>query len=134
MYTYDVKSCALSYAERIWNDRDLSAIDELLDDDCVIHSLLGDHHGKANMKTVVQAWLTGFPDLEVENTQIISDNDLVVLHWKARGTHLGEFKGRKPTGKRVSYAGVTLYRIKDEKIVEYWAYLDMDHILKMISS
>lgn len=84
------------------------------------------------MKEVVQAWLKGFSDLSVTNELIISENDLVSIQWRAQGTHKGEFKGRKPTGTSVAYSGVTVYRIKDSKIIEYWAYLDMQHLLCQI--
>ena len=73
-----------------------------------------------------------FPDLRVDNDIIISENDLVSIQWQAQGTHHGEFKGKKPTGKPVAYSGVTVYRIKDNKIIEYWAYLDMQHLLSQI--
>jgi len=127
-----IKEVAKEYANKIWNDKDISAIDKLLNQDVLIHSILGDFHGSNAMKEVVQAWLKGFPDLRVDNDIIIGENDLVSIQWRAKGTHQGEFKGRKPTGNPVSYSGVTVYRIKDNKIVEYWAYLDMLHLLNQI--
>lgn len=129
----NVKTIAEDYAQRIWNKKDLSALDELLHKEVVIHSLLGDFHGIEAMRKVVQAWLAGFPDLTVKNSAVIAENDIVALQWQAQGTHKGEFKGKKPTGKRVSYAGVTIYRIQNSKITEYWAYLDMQHLLDQIS-
>jgi hypothetical protein len=128
-----IKAIAEAYASRIWDEKDLNAIDELLDKKCIIHSLLGDFHGPESMKKVVHTWLSGFPDLAVKNAAVICEKDLVVLHWQAQGTHQGEFKGIKPTGKPVSYAGVTIYRISQSKINEYWSYLDMQHLLKQIS-
>lgn len=127
------KMVAESYAHRIWDEKDLSAVDDLLHQKIVIHSLLGDFHGPESMKKVVLAWLFGFPDLTVKNTAVICDQDLVAIHWQARGSHQGEFKGLKPTGKDVSYAGVTIYRVNEAKIIEYWAYIDMQHLLKQIS-
>lgn len=128
-----VKQIAESYAHRVWDNKDLQAIDELLHEECIIHSLLGSFHGKEHMKNVVQAWLTAFPDLTVTNISVISENDLAMIQWKANGTHRGEFKGIEPTGKPIHYQGVTIYRIFEAKIKEYWAYLDMQHIIKQIS-
>jgi steroid delta-isomerase-like uncharacterized protein len=127
------KTIAEAYAHRIWNEKDLDAINELVDQKCIIHSMLGDFQGCDSLKKVVQAWLSGFPDLAVKNTAVICEKDLVVIHWQARGTHRGEFKGIKPAGKPVSYAGVTIYRISQSKIIEYWSYLDMKHLLEQIS-
>ncbi len=126
------KEIAEEYAHQVWNDKEICAVDRFVHQDAVIHSLLGDYHGTKAMKKVIQAWLKGFPDLRVDNDVIISENDLVSIQWRAKGTHSGEFKDRKPTGKPVTYSGVTVYRIKDGQIVEYWAYLDMQHLLSQL--
>lgn len=126
------KEIAEKYANKVWNDKEVSAIDRFVHKDVLIHSLLGDFRGTQAMKEVVQAWLKGFPDLSVKNELIISENDLVSIQWSAQGTHKGEFKGKKPTGKPVFYSGVTVYRIKNGQIIEYWAYLDMQHLLSQI--
>lgn len=128
----EAKKIALEYAVRVWDDKDLTAIDELIHEECVIHSLLGDFYGPEKMKDVVEAWIVAFPDLSVTNTSVINENDLVVIQWQAKGTHLGDFKGISPTGKSVSYVGVTIYRVNQGSIVEYFAYLDMQHLLKQI--
>lgn len=127
-----VKEIAEEYANRIWNQKEINTIDQLVHKDVLIHSLLGDFRGAQAMKEVVQAWIKGFPDLSVKNELIISENDLVSIQWSAKGTHKGEFKSKKPTGKPVSYSGVTVYRIKNDQIVEYWAYLDMQHLISQI--
>ncbi len=127
------KKIAQNYAKRLWDDQDLKVIDELIHPTCIIHSLLGNFYGPVPMKTVAQAWLKGFPDLLVKNTAVICEQDLVVIQWLASGTHQGTFKGIEPTGKAVAYHGVTIYRIEDDKITEYWAYLDMQHLLQQLS-
>lgn len=126
------KTIAETYARLLWDSKETSVIDEFIDEDVIIHSLLGDFHGKNAMKQVVEAWLKAFPDLKVENFQVIAENDLVTIQWNAKGTHLGEFKDRKPTGKKVSYSGATVYRINNGKISEYWAYIDMQNLLAQI--
>lgn len=129
-----VKEIAETYANQVWNCKEIDAVDKFVHQDAVIHSLLGDYLGKKALKEVVQAWLKGFPDLRVENTIIMSENDLVSIQWTAQGIHKGEFKGRKPTGKSVSYGGVTVYRIRNSQIIEYWAYLDMQYLLSQIDN
>jgi steroid delta-isomerase-like uncharacterized protein len=127
-----MKQIAESYTHRIWNEKDLSAIDDLIHKDAVAHSPLGNFHGQEAMKKIARTWLMGFPDLVVKNIATICEGDLVVIQWQAEGSHQGEFKGINPTGKQVSYAGVTIYRIKEGKIVEYWAYTDMQHLLEQL--
>lgn len=126
------RKIAEDYANTIWNQKEISTIDRLVHKDVLIHSLLGDFRGAQAMKEVVESWLKGFPDLSVKNELIISENDLVSIQWSAKGTHAGEFKGKKPRGKSVFYSGVTVYRIKNGQIIEYWAYLDMQHLFSQI--
>lgn len=133
MFTKSLKATARKFSHQVWNIKDLSAIDELLHPDVVIHSLLGDFRGADHMRTVAETWLQAFPDLIVKHSSIIHQNDLVAIQWSAKGTHKGVFKGYEPTGKEITYSGMTLYRIRDDKIVEYWAYLDMQHICQQIS-
>lgn len=128
----EAKQIAEGYADKVWNEKEIQAIDQFVHPDVIIHSLLGDFHGTKALKEVVQAWLKGFPDLSVENEIVISEKGIVSIQWRAYGTHQGEFKGRMPTGKPVSYSGVTVYRIQNGKIIEYWAYLDMQHLLNQL--
>ena len=127
-----VKDIAEEYANCIWNTKDMSALDRFVDQHVVIHSLLGNLEGMQAIKNVIQTWLKGFPDLHVTNNLVIAENDLVSIQWEAHGTHKGEFQGKQPRGKKVSYSGVTVYRIKNGKINEYWAYLDMQHLLNQL--
>ena len=126
------KDVAISYTDRIWNKKELTCMEELVSPHCIIHSLLGDFFGFIPLKKVVNTWLVGFPDLMVKNSFVVSENNMVVIKWDASGSHLGEFKGVKPTAKSVAYSGVTIYRIDNSQIAEYWAYTDMQHLLQQI--
>lgn len=130
--TSSFKNIAEEYAHRIWDKKDLTAIIDLMHPEVVIHSLLGDYHGPEQMQKVVNAWLIAFPDLIVQNQAMICEADNVVIRWRAHGTHTGEFKGMQPTGKSIAYEGVTIYKVANAKIIEYWAYLDMEHLLNQI--
>lgn len=121
-----------TFVRRVWADKDMEAIHEYMDPQCVIHSSLGDFYGHESMKSIVQTWLHAFPDLVVNNTTVSCIGDRVEIHWKAKGTHRGEFKGIPATGKKVSYGGKTTYRLAGSKIAEYWAELDLQHILQQI--
>ncbi len=126
------KEIARQYAEAVWNEKNLTAIEQLVHDRVHIHSLLGDYSGKFAMQQVVETWLAAFSNLQVKEEQVMAEGDLVSIQWQAQGTHQGPFKGYEPTGKRVHYKGTTVYRIQDGLIVEYWAYLDMQYLLQQL--
>lgn len=47
------KEVAKAYANHVWNDKEIGAVDKFVHQDAVIHSLLGDYHGTKAMKEVV---------------------------------------------------------------------------------
>ena len=51
---------------------------------------------------------------------MVSDADMVVGRFRLSGTHLGEFFGIAPTGRRVEITGIDMLRLRDGKIVEFW--------------
>jgi predicted ester cyclase len=50
------------------------------------------------------------------------------------GTHEGEFMGIAPTGRQVTFRGLSLNRVVDGKIVEAWVEIDLEDILGQIGA
>lgn len=122
-----------TFSRRLWDDKDLTAIDEFMVDDAVIHSPLNTTTGTITMKEVVQKWLTAFPDLMVKSHDIIAEDNKVVWCWEASGTHLGSFFDTSPSHQEVQYSGVTIYTLNNQgKIIEYWALVDMHAIMRQL--
>jgi predicted ester cyclase len=44
----------------------------------------------------------------------------VAARWSARGTSSGQFLMLPPTGEKVEYTGVSMYRVEDGRIAEIW--------------
>jgi steroid delta-isomerase-like uncharacterized protein len=65
-----------------------------------------------------------FPDLEPRIADLFASGDKVAVRFEAPGTHLGEFAGIAPTGRRVTWKGVVLYRVADGKVAEAFACWD----------
>lgn len=107
-------------------------MERMVHPDVCVHSPLGDYRGRDALRHVVESWLVGFLDLHVENEFLVTGGDLVCVQWDACGTHLGEFKDKRRTGKSVKYSGVTNFRVQHGRIVDYWAFLDMQHLLRQL--
>ena len=105
------KDIVIKYIDRLWNQKDLSAIDEFFAIDAKLRSPLGVFESPEGMKKIVETWFGRVPDMKVKQLHVMEDGDLVSCHWQA-------------TGKNVDYQGVTIHRVKDGKVVEYWAYVD----------
>ena len=66
-----------------------------------------------------------FPDLHHEEQAIITQGDIVVSIINVTGTNTGNFFILQPTGNKISYEAVHIYRIsEDGKIVEHKAIRD----------
>ena len=126
------KDIIIHYTKTLWEDRDLSIIDTLIDPHAKIHSPLCTIEGNETMRDIVEKWLLAFPDLTIQWEDFISENDKVVCRWRACGTHLGGFFETKPTHKEIVFSGVMTYRLENRKIVEYWALVDMHSILSQL--
>lgn len=83
-----------------------------------------------------------FPDLHYIIEDQICEKDKVVTRWTATGTHRGELTNTlhsnsptiPPTGKRVSWGGVTISRLAKGKYVEQWNNVDVLSILQQLEA
>jgi predicted ester cyclase len=71
-----------------------------------------------------QQFLTAFADVHVTIEDLFGEGDKVVGRLLVSGTNSGPFAGRPPTGKKVQFLSIRIYRIADGKIVESWAMQD----------
>ena len=55
----------------------------------------------------------------------MAEGDKVWVLYKGEGTHKGEYRGLAPTGKKIAYEAVCIYRIVSGKIVEMWEVADL---------
>lgn len=112
--------------ENVWNGRNLDVIDEVVASDFIIHAVSPDKeiHGREGVRQQFSRLRTAFPDLHFTIEDHIAEGDRVVTRWTAQGTHLGEFQGIPPTGKRVMLTGIDIDRVADGKFVECWMNMD----------
>jgi steroid delta-isomerase-like uncharacterized protein len=106
--------------------RNFAALDKLLTDDFVNHDPLpGTTPDIAGFKEAITHIRTAFPDLALQRMSSIAEGDKVVEAWTVTGTHRGEFMGVPPSGARVSFTGMELWRIAEGgKIAERWGAVD----------
>jgi predicted ester cyclase len=66
-----------------------------------------------------------YPDLTLTIDHQIAEGEYVATSITARGTHVGEWLGIKPTGKVLIYTGVNVDRIVGGRIVEHGGAANM---------
>ena len=76
----------------------------------------------------------GFPDLESTIEDLIAERDKVVAYWRAQATHQGEYMGVPPTGNRVNFRGISIYRIEGGQIAESWGVSEDLDLMRQIGA
>ncbi|MFC8920347.1 ester cyclase [Streptomyces sp. NPDC047821] len=75
--------------------------------------------------------LAAFPDLHLDVRSAVSEGDRVILRITVTATHLGEFMGKAPTGKKVTWFMLEELRFDDEgRIIEHYDVFNYMPMLK----
>lgn len=104
--------------QEAWNEGQLETVDEVVAANAVLHAGAETMHGAAALRLAVETWRAAFPDIHHTIDDRFAALDRVATRWHGEGTQRGEFAGIPPTGKRVSYWGITIWRIADGVIQE----------------
>jgi predicted ester cyclase len=58
-----------------------------------------------------------FPDFRIEIVDLVADREKVAAHFRCSGTHLGEWLGHPPTGRRFTNVDeIYIFQIRDGKL------------------
>jgi predicted ester cyclase len=103
------------------SEGDLEALDELMAPELA-----------EEFKRHVAEIRRAFPDYAGTNVEQIAEGEEVANRFVFLGTHLGEFEGVNPTGKRVEFVGHSIDRVIEGKIVESWVEVDMLGVMRQL--
>jgi hypothetical protein len=113
----------------------LSVYDELFAPDFVSYSSAAwsELRGPEALKQAQIMYNKAFPDFCSTLDMIIAEGNLVMVYGVASGTHRGEFMGLAPTGKKITWTGMVVYRFNDEgKIDGRWQEFDGVRLLTQL--
>ena len=108
------------------NERNLDLFDELCGENYVWHGEAGptelnEVRGRDNFKKAVAEFTDAMPDLKITIHDMLAEGDKVAIRLTESGTHTGaEFAGVPPTGNRITWTCIGIYRIENGRLVEEW--------------
>ena len=124
----DMQTVLRRYADAVFNDHDLDAVDDVIASDHVRHGPQwegGDRVGRTAFKQSFATFFAVFPDLHAEIHRLDVLGEYAYSRQTVTGTHTGaSFLGVGPTGNSVRFDAQTTYRLRDGKIVEQWVTYD----------
>ena len=83
-------------------------------------------------QAALKGWHEAFSDITIVPEKLIAEGDLVAIYWIARGTNTGTGNGLPATGKKAKLAGITIWRIVDNKIKEEWSAFDQLSLMQQL--
>lgn len=116
----DKKAMIKYFYENIVSNNRIDEIEKYVSVDCTARS--GEENipiGLQGMKQHVIDVRKTYPDLRIRIIRQHVDNEYVISEIITEATHLGEWMGIKPSGKKLVFTGVNIDRVIDNKIVEH---------------
>jgi predicted ester cyclase len=105
------------WMEQVWNNGRESAIDEMLDDNAIVHGIEGiNEKGPQGFKTFYRSFREQFPKLHVEVEHVVTEDDYETSRCTVDATNAN--------GQNVHFTGMTYVQIRNGKITEGWNNFD----------
>jgi predicted ester cyclase len=105
-----------------FNANDLARLAKLLAADVIDYSAPA--RGRDEVLALFAAFRATFPDAHITTEDIISSGDKVVWRTTTTGTHLGDALGIAPIGRRATWTGIDIFRMREGCIAERWFNVD----------
>jgi len=115
-----------------YNKQNLALFDELYAPDYVNPTL--QLQGLEDAKQFATMLFKGFPDWHETIEDIIAEGDKVCVRVKLTGTHRGEYRGLAPTGKKITFTAIQIWRIVDGKVAENESVFDSLEFYKQLGA
>lgn len=122
----------------VWNLGNEGAIDDLCVEDVVGHGLVDDTgetvRSREGFKQFFRSFKSAFPDIHVEVLDTVSEGDRIVALCKVDATHTGGGFLIEPTGRRVSFTGMCMVKVREGRIAESWNSFDFLTLVQQIDA
>ena len=117
------KQAVLTLYETVFRNHDFSRLDGIMRDDYIQHNE-DCPQGKAGFVEFFEDIFRGIPDFSYTMKRIVAEGDFVMLYSTTTGTHTNEWLGCPPTGNRLNFDVVDIFRLENGLIAEHWDVAD----------
>ena len=113
------------FIEEIYHQGNMDAFDEVIAENCVIHSNEKTVESLETAKRQIRMTIGMYRDIQVTIDDIIAEGDLVAM----RTTFKGIFRRN---GNEMTSPSIAFCRFKDGKMIEIWRVFDYANIFKQL--
>ena len=119
----------------IWNTGDINLVSEVYSENIIVNWARGWGLPSKGLKEVEQTILktrSVFHNWNEEILDLVVDDDKVTSRYISTGVHKEEYLGVPASGKNIEFQEVSIYLIRDNKVLEQWCLGDDLHLLSQI--
>ena len=119
----------------IWNTGEINLVSEVYSENIVVNWACGWGSPSKGLKEVEQAILKTrnvFHNWNEEILDLVVDDDKVTSRYISTGVHKEEYLGVPASGKNIEFQEISIYLIRDNKVLEQWCLGDDLHLLSQI--
>jgi predicted ester cyclase len=99
------------YIARVFNEHNLDQASAYLAPEVKWHGgTLGTIEGRENVTQMLRGFIGALPDLHAAEQDVVADDDRVAVRYVVEATHQGHLLGIAPTGRRVRWDAIDMYR------------------------
>lgn len=88
--------------------------------------------GKENLVNNIKNFRAGFPDGKITVVKIWRDGNTYICKTEITGTNSGSFYGMPPTNKKVNFAAIDIFELKNGKILNVWHVEEIDKLKEQL--
>ena len=114
--------------DEVWNNANEDQIDELMDEQAIIHGLELEANQKGPMafRPFYRSFRDSFPVVNITAEPIVVTDDSEVAHCIVQAT--------TQDGRKITFTGISVGKFNNGKLVEAWNSFDFDTMNKQLAS
>ena len=119
----------------IWSTGDINLVSEVYSENIIVNWARGWGLPSKGLKEVEQTILktrSVFHNWNEEILDLVVDDDKVTSRYISTGVHKEEYLGVPASGKNIEFQEISIYLIRDNKVLEQWCLGDDLHLLSQI--
>jgi ketosteroid isomerase-like protein len=130
MCVHSNRDVAIRYFNDVIGGGDLALVEELVHPEA--QDLSGPwSQGREGFRDHISWFRMAFePEITVE--RVVADEEYAVVHWRAKGRHVGSAFGIEPTGRPIENSMISTMRFQDGMIAAYEVMFDMLRFLVQV--
>lgn len=127
----DAKSIVREYLDQVWKKKNRAAIDKYIAAGYLQHAR-GTPPGREGVRAFFAMIDSAFSAAAYVPEDFTAEGDKVAWRWTLRAKHTGPFQGLPATGRTVSFTGMSMVRVEDGQLAEYWGEQDTFGLLQQL--